>query len=65
MQPSGVHSPARVRSIQTLPLAARPGSLFAFGLYVDTTNGSLYITEDPTAGNRGGRGRAWVAPLVP
>lgn len=27
MQPSGVHSPARVRSIQTLPLAARPGSL--------------------------------------
>jgi IPT/TIG domain len=41
------------------------GFSFAFGLYVDTTNGSLYITEDPTAGNRGGRGRAWVAPLVP
>ncbi|HEY2236886.1 MAG TPA: IPT/TIG domain-containing protein [Candidatus Angelobacter sp.] len=41
------------------------GFSFAFGLYVDTTNGSLYVTEDPTAGNRGGRGRAWVAPLVP
>jgi len=41
------------------------GFSFAFGLYVDTTNGSLYITEDPTAGNRGARGRAWVAPLVP
>ncbi len=41
------------------------GFSFAFGLYVDTTTGSLYITEDPTAGNRGGRGRAWVAPLVP
>jgi hypothetical protein len=41
------------------------GFAFAFGLYVDTTNGSLYITEDPTAGTRGGRGHAWVAPLVP
>jgi hypothetical protein len=41
------------------------GFSFAFGLYVDTTNGSLYITEDPTAGNRGGCGRAGVAPLVP
>jgi hypothetical protein len=41
------------------------GFSFAFGLYVDTTTGSLYITEDPTAGNRGGHGRAWVAPLVP
>jgi hypothetical protein len=41
------------------------GFAFAFGLYVDTTTGSLYITEDPSAGARGGRGRAWVAPLVP
>jgi hypothetical protein len=41
------------------------GFAFAFGLYVDTTNGSLYITEDPTAGARGGHGRAWVTPLVP
>jgi hypothetical protein len=38
---------------------------FAFGLAVDPTNGSLFVTEDPTAGNRSGRGKAWVAPLVP
>lgn len=41
------------------------GFAFAFGLYVDTTNGTLYITEDPSAGARGGHGRAWAAPLVP
>ena len=37
---------------------------FAFGIWVDTSNGTLYITEDPTAGNRGGRGHVWAAPLV-
>jgi hypothetical protein len=37
---------------------------FAFGLAVGP-DGSLYITEDPTAGNRSGRGKAWIAPLVP
>jgi hypothetical protein len=40
------------------------GFSFTFGLYVDTSNGSLYITEDPSAGARGGHGHAWVAPLV-
>ncbi|HET6934996.1 MAG TPA: IPT/TIG domain-containing protein [Candidatus Angelobacter sp.] len=37
---------------------------FAFGIWVDPSNGTLYITEDPTAGARGGRGRAWAVPLV-
>jgi hypothetical protein len=37
---------------------------FAFGLAVDPANGSLFITEDPTARNRAGRGKVWVAPLV-
>lgn len=37
---------------------------FAFGIWVDPSNGTLYITEDATAGNRGGRGTAWAAPLV-
>jgi hypothetical protein len=37
---------------------------FVFGLVVDPTNGNLMITEDPTAGNRAGRGKIWVAPLV-
>jgi hypothetical protein len=38
---------------------------FAFGIVVDPTNGNLMITEDVTAGQRSGRGKAWVAPLVP
>ena len=38
---------------------------FAFGVVVDPTNGNLMITEDATAGNRSGRGRAWVSPFVP
>jgi hypothetical protein len=41
------------------------GFSFAFGIYVDPNNSSLYITEDPFAGARAGRGRAWVAPFVP
>ena len=40
------------------------GFSFAFGLSVDTRNGDLYITGDPTAGARGGFGTAWVAKLV-
>jgi hypothetical protein len=39
------------------------GFSFTFGLNVGP-DGSLYITEDPTAGNRGGRGHAWIAPLI-
>lgn len=41
------------------------GFSFAFGIWVDPTNGSLYVTEDATAGARGGRGHAWVAPFIP
>jgi hypothetical protein len=45
-----------------------PGGLgpfsFVFGLAVGP-DGSLYVTEDHTAGNRGGRGTAWVTPLIP
>jgi hypothetical protein len=37
---------------------------FAFGLNVDPNTGNLFITEDPTAGNRSGRGKVWMAPLV-
>jgi hypothetical protein len=40
------------------------GFSFAFGISVDTRNGDLYITGDPTAGARGGFGTAWVAKLV-
>jgi hypothetical protein len=41
------------------------GFSFAFGLWADPTDGSLYITEDASAGARGGRGHAWKAPFVP
>jgi len=36
---------------------------FTFGLNVGP-DGSLYITEDATAGNRSGRGAAWISPLL-
>jgi len=36
---------------------------FTFGLNVGP-DGSLYITEDPTAGNRMGHGAAWISPLL-
>ncbi|PWT89045.1 MAG: hypothetical protein C5B56_07785 [Proteobacteria bacterium] len=39
------------------------GFSFAFGLAVGP-DASLYITEDPTAGNRSGRGKVWISPLV-
>jgi hypothetical protein len=32
---------------------------------VDPATGNLMITEDATAGNRSGRGRAWVSSFVP
>jgi hypothetical protein len=38
---------------------------FAFGIVVDPNNGNLMVTEDPTAGNRSGRGRAWITPFLP
>ena len=38
---------------------------FAFGLVTDPGNGNLFITEDATAGNRSGRGRAWISPFIP
>jgi IPT/TIG domain len=41
------------------------GFPFAQGLYVDPTNSSLFITEDASAGNRSGRGHAWVVPFTP
>jgi hypothetical protein len=40
------------------------GFSFAFGISVDTRNGDLYVTGDPTAGARGGFGSAWVTKLV-
>lgn len=41
-----------------------PGTFaFAFGLTVGP-NGDLFITEDPTAGARAARGKAWVSPLL-
>jgi hypothetical protein len=48
------------------PLLAPGGTCtfaFTFGLNVGP-DGSLYITEDPTAGARAGRGHAWVSPLL-
>jgi hypothetical protein len=41
------------------------GFSFAFGLFVEPTSGDLYITEDPTAGARSGRGHAWKVPFAP
>jgi hypothetical protein len=38
---------------------------FAFGIVVDPDNGNLMITEDSTAGNGSGRGRAWMSPFPP
>jgi len=38
---------------------------FTFGIVVDPNNGNLMITEDATAGNRSGRGRAWISPFLP
>jgi len=38
---------------------------FVFGIVVDPNNGNLMITEDATAGNRSGRGRAWLSPFIP
>jgi hypothetical protein len=38
---------------------------FAFGIVVDPATGNLFVTEDATAGNRSGRGRAWLSPFVP
>ena len=46
-------------------LATSTAFSFTFGLVVDPANGNLMITEDATAGNRSGRGRAWVSPFVP
>ena len=40
------------------------GFSFVFGIDVGP-NGDLFVTEDHTAGNRGGRGTAWVAPYIP
>ncbi len=37
---------------------------FAFGLATGPT-GDLVITEDPSAGNRSGRGTMWTVPFVP
>jgi hypothetical protein len=40
------------------------GFAFAQGVVVDATDGSLLITEDPTAGARGGRGHLWRVPFT-
>lgn len=37
---------------------------FAFGLGMDP-NGTLVITEDPSAGARSGRGTMWTVPFIP
>jgi hypothetical protein len=45
-----------------------PGGLtpfaFASGLFVDPNSGTLYITEDATAGARSGRGNVWEVPYT-
>ena len=38
---------------------------FAQGLFSDPNNGTLYITEDATAGARSGRGNFWEVPYTP
>jgi hypothetical protein len=40
------------------------GFAFAQGVVVDATDGSLLITEDATAGARGGRGHLWRVPFI-
>jgi hypothetical protein len=40
------------------------GFAFAFGMATDSV-GNLVITEDPTAGNRSGRGTMWIVPYLP
>jgi hypothetical protein len=37
---------------------------FVFGINTDPS-GTLVITEDPTAGNRSGRGTMWTVPFLP
>ena len=41
------------------------GFSFVFGMSVDATTGALMITDDPTAGNRNGRGHIWTVPFTP
>jgi hypothetical protein len=40
---------------------------FAQGLFVDPTSddGTLYVTDDATGGNRAQRGHVWAAPFLP
>jgi hypothetical protein len=56
-------------SLRPLDPALIPGGTtgfsFAFGLDVDPVSGNLFITEDPSAGARSGRGHAWQVPFVP
>ena len=40
------------------------GFPFAQGLYVDPSSSALFVTEDVTAGARGGRGHVWTVPFV-
>jgi hypothetical protein len=42
----------------------KAGFSFAFGMATDPV-GNLIITEDPTAGNRSGRGTMWTVPYIP
>jgi hypothetical protein len=44
-------------------MGAQTGWSFVFGLAVGP-NGDLVITEDPSAGNRSGRGTMWTVPFL-
>ena len=53
------------RTSDTSFTGATTGFFFASGLYVDPASSALYITEDATAGARGGRGHAWEVTYTP
>jgi IPT/TIG domain-containing protein len=54
------HSTAGIPAGQGVPT----NFAFAFGLGIDP-NGTLVITEDPSAGARSGRGTMWTVPYIP
>ncbi|MDQ1750627.1 MAG: hypothetical protein QOE71_1683 [Pseudonocardiales bacterium] len=49
----------------TMIPGGKTGFSFAQGLTVDPRDSSLLITEDATAGARGGRGHVWRVPFTP
>lgn len=63
--PSGTFNCAQTCTRPTDSMATASTFSFAFGIVVDPNNSNLMITEDATAGNRSGRGRAWLSPFLP